>query len=108
MQKQQELTKCHAQLFENQSFQLVSKIEHGLLNLLVRIGHGWTLPHVGYGLRMCFIRKKERGQDAQFFLLLDRAPGHFPAFERNSIKVVYFPANLQGENSLVIWELSQH
>ena len=26
-------------------------------------------------------------------LLMDNAPGHFPAFERNSIKMVFFPPN---------------
>ena len=41
-------------------------------------------------------------------LLIDNAPGHFPAFERNNIKVVFSHPTAQAGNSLAIWELLQH
>ena len=41
-------------------------------------------------------------------LLMNNASGHFPVFERNNIKVVFFPPNSQAGNSLAIWELLKH
>ena len=38
--------------------------------------------------------RKRTGHPVLF--LLDNAPGHFPAFERNNIKVVFFPPNCTG------------
>ena len=35
--------------------------------------------------------RKRTGRPVLF--LMDNAPGHFPAFERNNIKVVFFPPN---------------
>ena len=50
-------------------------------------------PHAENGLKKFFYPEVKNRTGCPVLLLMDNAPGHFPAFERNNIKVVFFLPN---------------
>jgi hypothetical protein len=50
-----------------------------------------------------FLPEVKKRTEHQLFLLLDNAPGHFEAFERNNVRIVFFPQIAQVGNNPTIW-----
>jgi len=53
-----------------------------------------------------FVPEVKRRTGRPVLLLMDNAPGHFDAFERNNIREISFFQTVLAGNSLVIWESS--
>jgi len=77
---------------ESRKNQRVLKTNTGQFLISIKRKHGWTWKPARNGSTKSFPEIKRR-TGRLVFLLMDDALGHFDAFERDNIHVVFFPLN---------------
>ena len=71
----------------------VARTANGMFHISVKLKLGWMWKRAGSGSTKCFFHELKKRTGCRVLLLLDNAPGHFEAFERDYVRIVFFPPN---------------